>query len=63
MRQPGFFTAARIYSRLPERFPTLAERPVLMMVEWHRALEKDDTGRQCIRLTDDVIERNSELEW
>jgi hypothetical protein len=62
-RHPRFRTARKLYRALPNRFAALQTQGTLMAVEWARAIEKDDTGLQCVRLVDDVIERNSELKW
>jgi hypothetical protein len=60
---PGLRASRRLYRALPARFDALATQGTLMAVEWARALEKDETGTQCVRLVDDVIERNSDLKW
>jgi hypothetical protein len=62
-RHPRFRAARKLYRALPARFERLQTQGTRMALEWATALEKDETGYQCVRLTNDVIERNSELKW
>jgi hypothetical protein len=53
----GYWTAMRVYRRLTSRFDALEGHEPMLTAGWQRALEKDPTGRNCIRLLDDWIER------
>jgi hypothetical protein len=53
----GYWPAYRAYRRLPTRFDALSGHEPMLIAGWQRALEKDVTGLNCIRLLQDWIER------
>jgi hypothetical protein len=53
----GYWQAYRTYKRLPDRYDALSGHEPMLIAGWQRALEKDATGLNCIRLLTDWIER------
>jgi hypothetical protein len=54
---PQFHAARKRFRDLPRLYPHLFDQTVQLGNQWNRALEKDPTGLQCVRLVDDLIER------
>lgn len=51
-----YFTAKRRLDKLVEKFPGLRERTVMIGRLWDNALEKDESGRQCLHVVEDLEE-------
>ncbi len=56
-RVRGYWPAYREFQKLPQRHAALFGHEPMLTAGWMRALEKDETGLNCILLLQDWEER------
>ncbi len=54
---PHYRSARKRLANLITIHPSLFDQTLTIGARWREALAKDDTGRQCVRYVDDLIER------
>lgn len=64
MKRTAAYRLARAkFRELPKKIGADSGLTRALARQWREASAKDPSGMQCVRLVDDIIERNTPLKW